>query len=34
LFVIHTDVALALAMIADVDGETAMLVVIVAPEPG
>jgi transposase len=34
LFVIHTDVALALAMIADVDGETAMLVVTVAPEPG
>ena len=34
LFVMHTDVALALAMIANVDGETAMLVVIVAPEPG
>ena len=34
LFVIHTDVALALAMIADVNGETVMLVVVVAPEPG
>ena len=34
LFVIQTDVALALAMMADADGETAMLVVIIETRPG
>jgi hypothetical protein len=33
LFVIQTDVALALAMIADVDGEIAILVVVIEPDP-
>jgi len=32
-FVIQNDVALAITMIADVDGETAMLVIIIAPQP-
>ena len=33
LFAIHTDAALVLAMIADVDGETAILLVIIEPDP-
>jgi hypothetical protein len=33
LFVIQTDVAMAIIIIADVDGEIAMLAVVAAPEP-
>ena len=33
LFVIQTDVAMAIIIIADIDGEIAMLAVVAAPEP-
>ena len=33
LFLIQTDAALAIAMLADIDGEMVMLVIVVAPEP-
>src|ERR1043166_2749312 len=33
LFVVQTDAALAIAMLADIDGEMAMLVIVVAPAP-
>jgi transposase len=33
LFLIQTDAALAIAMLADIDGEMAMLVIVVAPAP-
>jgi hypothetical protein len=32
LFVIQIEIALAIVMIADIDGELAMLVIIVAPD--
>jgi hypothetical protein len=34
LFIVQTDVALAIGAIAEIDGEMAMLVAIIAPEPG
>ena len=33
LFIIQTDATLAIAGLADIDGEGAMLVIVVAPEP-
>lgn len=33
LFLIQTDAALAIAMLADIDGEMVMLVIVVAPAP-